>query len=392
MKRSTNRILTTHTGALPRPDHVRELLAARNMDQPYDTAALDAAVSQAIRDVVKKQADVGLTVVNDGENSKYSFAGYIKERLAGFEMVGNVAVGGYQGTGGSREALDFPDYFARRPDLDVFTRNNSGPAKRLCCTGPIGWKDFDQVTTDLRNMKDALQGVDVEDVFISATSPGNIWVKTPDLHYGDAQTYLQAVADAMKKEYEAIVAAGFVLQVDCPDLASRSAPGAFNIKDFRSEISMAAEALNYAIRDIDPDMVRIHVCWGSDERPHHLDPELKDFVDILLGINANGMTIVAANGRHEHEWRVWEDVKLPEGKVIIPGVIDSTTNIVEHPEAVAERIERFVSVLGQENVIAGVDCGFQTTAGRDQVDPDVAWAKLRSLAEGAEIATKRLKG
>jgi 5-methyltetrahydropteroyltriglutamate--homocysteine methyltransferase len=240
----------------------------------------------------------------------------------------------------------------------------------------VEWQDFSAVEKDIENLKRATANARAEDVFMSAVAPPNVCGIFPNLHYVNDEDYLHAVCEAMRREYEAIVDAGFVLQLDNPGL-TRGMP-----RDI--------EAINFATRNIAPDRMRLHVCWGSDERPHHLDPELKSFVDVALQARAAGLTIVAANGRHEHEWKVWRDVRLPEDKVIIPGVIDSTTNIIEHPATVAERIMRFVEVLGAEHFLAGVDCGFQTTVGRDQVDPKVAWAKLDALAEGAKLVSAAL--
>jgi 5-methyltetrahydropteroyltriglutamate--homocysteine methyltransferase len=311
--------------------------------------------------------------------------------LSGLEPIA-VRGDAFSGTGGAREERDFPEYFAQRPNLDAFVRGQHAPPRRVCCTGPIGWKDFSAVEADIANLSAATSGLGVADAFLSATSPGNVLQKTPNHFYRSDEEYLQAVSDALESEYRAIVDAGLVLQLDCPDLASRSGRGGgdLSLEEFRNEIARNVEALNYATRKLPPDQMRIHVCWGSDERPHHLDPELQDFVDILLRARPAGMTIVAANGRHDWEWRIWSSIRLPEGKVLIPGVIDSTTNIIEHPNTVADRILRFAEVLGKENIIAGVDCGFQSTAGRDQVDPKIAWAKLASLGRGASLASRHL--
>ncbi|HEX8966969.1 MAG TPA: cobalamin-independent methionine synthase II family protein [Chloroflexota bacterium] len=398
MKRSTQtRILTSHTGALPRPRDLVDMLAARDERRPFDADALQARVNEAVRDVVQHQADIGLTVINDGEHSKFSFWSYLKDRLTGLEMVDGAGslFGGttiFGGTSGAREALDFPNYFARRPALDRFARAAEGPPRRLCCTGPLEWRDFDATLADIESLKVAARDVPHADLFMTASSPGNLFQKVPNHYYPSDDEYLQAIADVLRREYRAIVEAGIVLQLDAPDLASRSGgdPANFSLQQFRIDIARAIEALNYATADLPSDMMRVHVCWGSDERPHNRDNELRDIVDILLTAHPAGLTLVAANGRHEFEWQVWRDVKLPEGKVLMAGVIDSTTNIIEHPETVAERILRFASVVGAENLIAGVDCGFQTSAGRDQVDPDIAWAKLASLAEGARRASERL--
>ena len=402
MKRSTkHEILTSHTGALPRPPDLVDMLAAKDTGQPYDSAALAARVDEAVRTVVEHQAEVGLSVINDGEHSKYSFWSYLKDRIDGLEMVDGAGTlfGGttiFSGTSGAREALDFPNYFARRPVLDRVARaaaaESKGPPKRLCCTGALTWRDFDATLADIAALKSAAADVPHADLFMTSSSPGNLFQKVPNQHYANDEEYLQAIADVLRREYRAIVAAGIVLQLDAPDLASRSGPDPanFSIQEFRRDIAQAVEALNYATAGLPPEMMRVHVCWGSDERPHNRDNELRDIVDILLEARPAGLTLVAANGRHEFEWQVWRDVQLPEGKVLMAGVIDSTTNIIEHPETVAERIHRFASVVGVENLIAGVDCGFQTSAGRDQVDPDIAWAKLASLAEGARRAAWRL--
>lgn len=378
MKRSIERMLTTHSGSLPRLPEVRNLLADKSEGKAVDAATLDAAARASVFDVVARQIDVGLTVVNDGESSKPSYRSYISDRLTGFEVVSNATTGRASSAagGGLLEEDDFPEYFANRYELDVFARRRSAPAGRLACVGPIEWKDFSAVEKDIQNLRDALEGKQYEDAFLSAVAPVNVTGFCPNQYYASDEEYLQALSDAMKREFEAIVAAGFILQLDYPGLTRG--------------IDQDVEAINYVTKDLPADRVRVHVCWGSDERPHHKDPELKTFVHGAMGLHAAGLTIVAANGRHEHEWRVWEDVEVPEGKVIIPGVIDSTTNIIEHPETVSERIQRYAGVLGKENVIAGVDCGFQTTIGRDQVDPKVAWAKLSSLVEGAELATRAL--
>ena len=390
MKQSTDRIITTHSGSLPRLESLRELMVSKGEGQAIDEVTWRDAVRQSVKSVIKNQVDAGISVINDGENSKVSFWGYITERLSGFEPLETTPVTHHGLYGAQREVRDFPEFFANRPNMDAFARAGRGWNRNVVCTSPVEWRDFDSVGTDISNVKHALEGLEVDEVFLSSTSPGNVLQKAPNHYYPDDEAYLQAVSDVMKREYEAIIDAGFVLQLDCPDLASRSGPEGYAIEDFRRDIERNVEALNYATKDLPAEMMRIHVCWGSDERPHHLDLELKDIADILLKARPAGITIVAANGRHEHEWRVWEGIKVPDDKVIIPGVVDSTTNIIEHPQTVAERICRFANVLGREKVIAGVDCGFQTQVGRDLVDPRVAWAKMRSLAEGARLATEQL--
>jgi 5-methyltetrahydropteroyltriglutamate--homocysteine methyltransferase len=393
MQRSIEHILTSHTGSLPRPDPLRRLLDDKDQGRPYDADALRTSVRESVAAVVRKQAEIGLSVINDGEHSKFSFWRYLKDRLAGFEYVAGVGTY-FDATAGKLDELDFPHFFATRPNVDFFVRTRSGPLTRLCCEGPIGWRDFEAVDEDIAALKAAAVGVPHADLFMTSTSPGNIFNLIPNHHYASDDEYLQALCDALRREYRAIVDAGIVLQLDAPDLASRSLgdPTRYSLDRFRHEIARSVEALNYATDGLDPDMLRVHVCWGSDERPHHRDNELKDIVDILLTARPNGLTIVAANARHEWEWQVWRDINLPDGKVLMPGVIDSTTNIVEHPETVAERIARFAGVVGKENVIAGVDCGFQMNAGRDAIDPDVAWAKLAALTDGAARASQRLWG
>ncbi len=376
MKRSTERILTTHTGSLARPPELLQMLLAREEGQPVDPGVFDAAVQRAVTEKVKRQVEAGIAIVNDGEQSKISFATYVRERLHGFGGADEPRPVGL-------EAREFPEYATRR----------ATPYRRPACNAPIAWQDFSAVEKDIANLKAATEGLPVEEVFMTAVSPGTLANFFPNRYYPTREAYLEAVAEVMKREYEAIVQAGFLLQLDCPDLALRSTwfPD-LSIPEFRTVVAQNVEALNAATRDIPAEHVRMHVCWGAGEGPHNHDVPLRDIVDVLLTGRPAALSIVGANGRHEHEWKVWQDVQLPAGKVLIPGVIDSTTNIVEHPEVVAERIVRYANVLGRENVIAGVDCGFGTNARTDQVDPEIAWAKLQALVEGAELATKALWG
>jgi len=376
MKRSTERILTTHTGSLARPPELLQMLLAREEGQPVDPGVFDAAVQRAVTEKVKRQVEAGIAIVNDGEQSKISFATYVRERLHGFGGADEPRPVGL-------EAREFPEYATRR----------ATPNRRPACNAPIAWQDFSAVEKDIANLKAATEGLPVEEVFMTAVSPGTLANFFPNRYYPTREAYLEAVAEVMKREYEAIVQAGFLLQLDCPDLALRSTwfPD-LSIPEFRTVVAQNVEALNAATRDIPAEHVRMHVCWGAGEGPHNHDVPLRDIVDVLLTGRPAALSIVGANGRHEHEWKVWQDVQLPAGKVLIPGVIDSTTNIVEHPEVVAERIVRYANVLGRENVIAGVDCGFGTNARTDQVDPEIAWAKLQALVEGAELATKALWG
>ena len=376
MKHSTERILTTHTGSLARPPALLQMLVAREEDKPIDHGVFDAMVRDAVFEQVKRQVDVGLAIVNDGEQSKISFATYVRERLHGFGGADEPRPVGL-------EARQFPVWAARR----------ALPYRRPACNAPVAWKDFTAVEKDITNLKAATAGLPVEEVFMTAVSPGTLVNFFPNRYYPSREAYLEAMAEVMKREYDAIVQAGFLLQLDCPDLALRSTwfPD-LSIPEFRTVVAQNIAALNTATRDIPPERVRMHVCWGAGETPHNHDIPLRDIVDILLPARPAALSIVGANGRHEHEWKVWQDVRLPAEKVLIPGVIDSTTNIVEHPEVVAERILRYATVLGRENVIAGVDCGFGTNARTEQVDSEVAWAKLRALVEGAELATRALWG
>jgi 5-methyltetrahydropteroyltriglutamate--homocysteine methyltransferase len=336
---------------------------------------------------VRRQVEAGVSVVNDGEVGKVSFSGYLSDRLSGF---GTVEVSEpYRNDRGRGESQSFPEYYSSRGAYELHQR-------RAACVGPIEWKDFGAVVTDIRNVKDAANQSTPVELFLSATSPGDSLRKTINLHYKTDEEYLQAVADALKLEYEAIVAAGIVLQVDCPDFTVGKPAGDRGVRrsleDFRKELARSVEALNYATRDIPPEMMRIHVCLGHSEAPHSAseEPSLRDLIDLFLSVRPAGLGLVGANGSRAHEWQVWQDVRLPEGKVVIPGVVDSTTNIIEHPDTVAERIVRYAGVLGRENVIAGVDCGFQSIVDTNNVDPMIAWAKLEALAEGARRATREL--
>jgi 5-methyltetrahydropteroyltriglutamate--homocysteine methyltransferase len=378
IKHNVNRMQVTHTGSLPRPPALLSLMLAREQGEVVDPDVLDAAVRLAVTEVVKHQVDVGITLINDGEQSKPSYATYMKDRLHGFggELASNTSFG----TGALPE--DFPAFFANRPRLSI---------RRPSCDGPVSWKDFAAVQKDIENFKAALADIGVEDAFMSAASPGVIPVFLPNGYYPTDEAYLYALADVMQQEYEAMVQAGFTLQLDCPDLAMTR--GGLSIEAFRKLMTLRLEVLNYAVRNIPPEQMRMHVCWGNSAAPHTRDPELREIVDLLLTARPLGLSFVGANPRHEHEWSVWRDVKLPVGKVLIPGVVDSTTNIVEHPDLVAERLVRYASVVGRENVIAGTDCGFGTSVRQNPlVDPEIAWAKLAAMADGARRATQQLWG
>ncbi len=381
MKRSTGRILTTHVGSLARPASLDELVRAADKGKAVDEEALRTATRAAVGEIVRQQVEAGLTVVNDGEQGRPSYKGYVRARLNGFGREQLVRRGRQ-----AREEEEFPEYFER----SQFDSHAHTPV--VYCEDALSWRDFGAVERDIENLRAAVQGQAAEDVFMTSASPGVIADSSPNRYYPDEERYLYALAEVMRREYRAIVDAGFTLQLDCPELAmSRHRAGSdLTLAEFRKLVEMHVEVLNHALDGLPPDQLRLHMCWGRSERPHNTDVPLADIVDLLLRARPAGLLITAANGRHEHEWRVWQEVDLPEDKVLIPGVIDNTTNIVEHPEVVAERIVRYANVVGRERMIAGVDCGFGNSPTGGDVDPRVAWAKLRSLAEGADLATRQL--
>jgi 5-methyltetrahydropteroyltriglutamate--homocysteine methyltransferase len=379
MKRSVDRVLTTHTGSLPRPADLIRMMFAREEGVPVDGPALAARIRTAVAEVVRKQTDAGITVVSDGELSKPSYATYIKDRLSGF--------GGTSQSLQYRDLVDFPEMAKR-----VFGDPGRSRRKTPACTGPISLRDPAAAQVDVDNLKAALRSVEVKDVFMSAASPGVISLFFRNDHYGNHEAYLFAIADAMRHEYETVARAGFILQLDCPDLAmGRHIQFAgLGLEEFRRMARLHLAALDHAVAHIPSEQLRIHLCWGNYEGPHHYDVPLADILDLVMAARPQGISFEAANPRHAHEWRVFERVKLPPDKVIIPGVLDSTTNFIEHPELVAERIGRYARLVGRENVIAGTDCGFGTWVGQAAVDPDIVWAKLASLAEGARLASSEL--
>jgi 5-methyltetrahydropteroyltriglutamate--homocysteine methyltransferase len=381
MKSSAERILTTHTGSLPRPDHLAQLMIAKERGKTIDVQELAATVHTAVAEVVKHQVDVGIDIISDGEMSKIGFANYVKDRLTGFGGESNPVV--------AQDVLDHPDLRVR-----MFRRNEGSESRYFtpACNGPIALRDKNAVHHDIANLKAALQGVRAEEVFMPAASPGTIAQVMQNNYYPTQEAYLYALADAMRYEYQAIVAAGFLIQMDCPDLAMQrhTRYAAASIDEFRRQVQQNIEVLNYALAGIPPEQIRVHVCWGNYPGPHHRDVPLKAIIDLLFMIQSDALSIEAANPRHEQEWKVFEEVGLPEGKILIPGVIDTCSTYIEHPEVIAQRIVRFAQVVGRENVIAGTDCGFGTFLGTSIIAPSVAWDKLRSLAEGARIASKEL--
>ena len=377
MERSTERFLTTHTGSLPRPDDLIRLMFAKEEGVPVEPAALAARIRSAVAEVVRRQAEAGVDVVGDGEQSKPSYATYVKDRLTGFDGASHPLQ--YQ------DLVDFPGMAKR-----VFGDPGRARRKTPACTGPIGVRDTRAAQADAENLRSALGGVKAREGFMTAASPGVISLFFRDDHYGSHEAYLAAIADAMKHEYETVAKAGFVLQIDCPDLAmGRHIQFAgLSLAEFRRMARLHVEALNHAVAAIAPDRLRLHLCWGNYEGPHHYDVPLADILDVVFTARPSAISFEAANPRHAHEWRVFERVKLPDGRIIIPGVLDSTTNFIEHPELVAERIARYARLVGRENVIAGTDCGFGTWVGQAAVDADIVWAKLKSMAEGARLASQ----
>jgi len=378
MKRSTERFLTTHTGSLPRPDDLIRMMYAKEEGVPVDPVALGKRVREAVAEVVEKQIEAGIDLVNDGEMSKPSYATYIKDRLAGFGGTGNTFV--YQ------DLVDFPNLGKR-----VFGDPGRSRRKTPGCNAAIGVRDAQAVHLDADNLKAALENTPAQEMFLSAASPGVIGLFFRNDYYSSHEEYLYAVADAMRHEYEAIAQAGIILQIDCPDLAmGRHIQYAdLSLAEFRRKAQLNVEVLNHATANIPPERMRMHLCWGNYEGPHHCDVPLADIVDIVFSARPGAIAFEAANPRHAHEWTVFESVRLPEGKVLIPGVLESKTNFIEHPELVAQRIGRYANLVGRENVIAGSDCGYGTWVGQAAVDADVVWAKLAAMAEGARIASKQ---
>jgi 5-methyltetrahydropteroyltriglutamate--homocysteine methyltransferase len=383
MKRTNDRILTTHAGSLPLPADLKEMLVAKNNGRPYDQAALAKRVKSAVAEAVKKQLDCGLDVINDGELGKPNFSRYARERLSGF--VERPARGDERpSTIYGRDLKEFAEYFEKRT-----TTMRGENVWRVFCNGALKYIGHDAVKTDIDNFREALKGRQVEEAFLPAVAPGTLehWLKND--YYKTDEEYLFALAEAMREEYKAIVDSGFLLQIDNPDL-----PDAWQIypemsvADYRKYAEMRVDALNHALRGLPPERIRFHTCWGSYHGPHKYDIPLHDIVDLILKVRANTYSIEAANVRHEHEWRVWEEVKLPDGKVLVPGVVAHATDIVEHPRLIADRLVRYAKIVGRENVMGGTDCGLGPRVGH----ANIAWAKFEAMAEGARIATKELWG
>jgi len=382
MNRSTDRILTTHTGSLPRPRDLLEMVRARSRGERVDEDAFQTRLRLAVGEIVRRQADLGVDVVDDGEFGKASFVTYVRERLGGLTRQDGERQSPWVR---SREALSFPEFY----------KGLSGTVNArqalMACTGPIAYRGQKELKTDLDNLKAALKGVAVADTFVPSISPSNIEDWNRNDYYKSPEDYLYAIADAMREEYKAIVAAGFLVQIDDPQLVTHYMVNpTVTIEQCRKWAQMHVEALNHALKGIPREKIRYHTCYGINMGPRVHDMEVKDIVDIVLKVNAGAFSFEAANPRHEHEWTVWGAAKIPDGAILIPGVISHSTVLVEHPELIAQRIMRYAGIVGRENVIAGSDCGFATFAGSDEVHESIVWAKFSALAEGARIATREL--
>jgi 5-methyltetrahydropteroyltriglutamate--homocysteine methyltransferase len=380
MSEHADRILTTHTGSLPRPADLIQLMWAVGDGVPVERAALEARIAAAVTDTVQRQIEAGIAVVNDGEMSKPSYATYVKDRLDGF---GGESIQDYF----FADLVDFPrsaELVAANPGR----RKRSAPA----CTGPITVKDDTAVARDLANLRRATEGAPATSTFSSAASPGVVSLFFANQFYANDDEYLEAIAEAMRTEYEAIAAAGVIVQLDCPDLAMgrHSAYVGMDAKQFRDRVALNIDALNHAVRNIPADQLRMHLCWGNYPGPHHHDVDLAEIIELVWMAKPRTVLFEAANPRHAHEWRLFETVDVPEDKILCPGVVEPQSNYIEHPELVAQRIERFATLVGRDRVMAGVDCGFSVHVGMQGIDPDVAWAKLGALAQGAELASSRL--
>lgn len=381
MEVSKDRILTTHVGSLPRPQDVVDVLFAQDRGELIDEAQFDKVVGDAVREVVRKQVEAGIDIIDDGEMSKISYATYIRHRLTGFE--------GDSSRPTPKDLDDYPEYRDR-----LVKAGHSATYKRPVCKGAIAVKNMEPVKKDISRLKAALAGVKYKDGFMNAVSPGTIAVFQPNEYYPSHEKYLDALATAMREEYETIVNSGLILSIDCPDLAMGRHSRFKNLSDaeFLRYAELQVEALNHALANVPADRVRMHVCWGNYEGSHVDDMDCKYIFPIVVKAKPMALLIEGANPRHEHEWKAWKSIKLPDDKVLVPGVIGANSNYVEHPELIAERLVRYANVVGKERVIGGSDCGFGTFAGFGSVFPPFCWMKMKALAEGARIASAQLWG
>ncbi len=379
MNLSIDRILTTHVGSLPRPDDVAGMLLKKEREEDYDQAELDASIKRGVVEIVNRQRGVGVDIVSDGEMSKIAYSTYAKDRLTGFE-----------GDSERRLNRDLVPYPVFREKMGRMTGNQ--PMRRPLCVGPVAVKDREPLRKDLENYREALAGTGVTDAFMTSSSPGVASMFMPNAYYDSHEAYVEAIGAAMKEEYEAIVTSGFVLQVDCPDLAMAFHTGFQDLDEsaFLKRIEHHVEVLNAALENVPAESVRMHICWGNYEGPHDHDIPVSKILPLIMKAKPLAVAFEASNPRHAHEWVDWRLAKIPDDKVLIPGVLDSTSNFIEHPELVAQRIETFADIVGRERVIAGSDCGFGTFAGYGKMDPDIVFEKLRVQAEGAAIASSRL--
>lgn len=384
MRRSTERILTTHAGSLPRPADLLQMVRAKARGEPVDEPKLASRIKEAVTEIVHQQVDAGLDVIDDGEFGKPSFVTYIRERLAGLEAHGHRPNAWLS----SREAISFPDYYKQQESASPRAKQ-----VQMACTSPLTYKGQAALKAELETLKSALKGVNAADVFVPCISPANIEDWNENKYYATNDEYLLAIADAMNVEYKTIVDAGFLVQVDDPRLVSYYLMDPkMSVDDIRKWAGKRVEALNHALRGIPTEKIRYHTCYSINMGPRIHDLEVKHIIDILMQIRAGAFSFEASNPRHEHEWAVWKEAKLPKDTVLIPGVITNSSVLVEHPELVAQRIMRFAEFMGRENVIAGTDCGFASFAGSDEVHASIVWAKMKAMVEGAEIASKKLWG
>jgi len=385
MKRSEDRILTTHVGSLPRPPALIALMRRTESGQTVDEADVVAQVHAAVHHIVRKQVSLGIDVIDDGEMSKPGFVNYVNDRLTGFEPA---SAGARPQWSGSREIESFPEFYAwfeRQMGQETTGR------MRMACTGPLRYQGHAALERDIANLKQAMEGLDVTEAFMPSISPATVAAFQTNEYYKTDEEFLFAIADAMHEEYASIVNAGILLQVDDPRLMTHYVRNPnMSIEECRAWAAIRVEALNHALRGLPVDRIRHHTCYGINMGPRVHDLELKNIVDLILRINAGAYSFEAANPRHEHEWEVWQHVKLPNGKILIPGVVTQSSFLVEHPELVAQRLVRFADVVGRENVIAGTDCGFATFATSEETHPSVTWAKLEALSQGAALASRRL--
>jgi 5-methyltetrahydropteroyltriglutamate--homocysteine methyltransferase len=381
MASESPRIHTTHVGSLPRSAAVADLLVRREQGEPYSAELFDTVMADAVDKVVGRQVKVGIDVVSDGETAKIGYATYIKDRLTGFD-----------GDNPRQAALDLQDYPEFRERMAIFSGKQS--FKRQSCVGPIAFVGFDDLSADIRRMRRAVEAHSPIGAFLNAASPGVVAAFQPNRYYPLNSSYLEAIGEAMRVEYEAIVEAGFILQVDCPDLAMARHTGFQDLSEaeFLRQAHIQVEVLNHALRNIAPQSTRMHLCWGNYEGPHDHDIDLRKILPIVLKAKPSGIQFEASNPRHAHEWTIWKSACLPEDKILIPGLLTSTSNYVEHPQWVAQRIEQFADIVGRDRVIAGTDCGFGTFAGIGKMDAEISYKKLSALVEGARLASERLWG